>query len=119
MNPLTPYFGIPPSGHFLRGSIGKLVYDDELYDRITRAAANVEDATRKIRPILDDVRVFSDKIARDPGQLGVRGALQRREGGYKTSTPLNPATHETSFEDDAYVEPSSEPTLQWSNGPGR
>ena len=31
-----------------------------------------------MKPILDDVRVFSDKIARDPRQLGLKGALDRR-----------------------------------------
>ena len=30
---------------------------------------------------LDDVRVFTDKIARDPRQLGVRGALGNRPTG--------------------------------------
>jgi hypothetical protein len=30
--------------------------------------------------IVDDVRVFTDKIARHPEQLGVRGAIDRRPG---------------------------------------
>jgi hypothetical protein len=30
------------------------------------------------------MRVFTDKIARDPSQLGVRGALDRRPSGLKT-----------------------------------
>jgi hypothetical protein len=36
--------------------------------------------TKELRPIVDDVRVFTDKIARHPEQLGVRGALDRRPG---------------------------------------
>ena len=39
-------------------------------------------ATAKVRPILDDVRIFSDKIARDPRQLGVKGALSKTPSGY-------------------------------------
>jgi hypothetical protein len=33
--------------------------------------------TTDLRPIINDMRVFSDKIARNPGELGVRGALRR------------------------------------------
>jgi phospholipid/cholesterol/gamma-HCH transport system substrate-binding protein len=76
------------------GSIGKLVYDDELYERLNRAAANVEDLTRRLGPILDDARVFSDKIARDPSQLGVRGALNRQPGGVKFGTGFDQLPHE-------------------------
>lgn len=63
------------------GSIGKLMNDPELYNRLNRVLANTEDATRRVRPILDDLRVFSDKLARDPRQLGVKGALDRRPSG--------------------------------------
>lgn len=71
------------------GSLGKLVYDSELHDRLNRAAANVEETTRRLRPIVNDVRVFTDKIARDPRQLGVKGALDRRPSGqgFKPSFP--------------------------------
>ncbi len=37
-------------------------------------------AQEQLKPILDDARVFSDKIARHPETLGVRGALQRNPG---------------------------------------
>ena len=47
---------------------------------VAQAAANVNNLTRELRPIVDDVRVFTDKIARHPEQLGVRGALDRRPG---------------------------------------
>ena len=45
-----------------------------------QAAQNVSKLTKDLRPIVDDVRVFTDKIARHPEQLGVRGALDRRPG---------------------------------------
>lgn len=63
------------------GTVRRLLEDDELYWNIRRTIENVEQATARIRPILDDVRVFSDKIARDPRQLGVRGAITTRPDG--------------------------------------
>ncbi|NDC64194.1 MAG: MCE family protein [Planctomycetia bacterium] len=62
------------------GTLGKLVRDPKVYDDLASAAANVNRITRELRPIVDDVRVFTDKIARHPEQLGVRGALDRRPG---------------------------------------
>ncbi|MBB3208787.1 hypothetical protein FHS27_004620 [Rhodopirellula rubra] len=63
------------------GTIKRLLEDDELYYEIRRTVENIEAATARVRPILDDVRVFTDKIARDPRQLGVRGALGKRPTG--------------------------------------
>jgi phospholipid/cholesterol/gamma-HCH transport system substrate-binding protein len=62
------------------GTLGRLVRDPRVYEDLAAAAANVKDISRELRPIVDDVRVFSDKIARHPEQLGVRGALDRRPG---------------------------------------
>ncbi len=67
-----------------RGTIGRLVNDDELYVSIAQVVANAEEVTRRLRPIVEDVRIFTDKIAREPSQLGVRGALDRRPSGLKT-----------------------------------
>lgn len=63
------------------GSLKRLLEDEDLYWQIRRITANVEEATARIRPIVDDVRIFTDKIARDPRQLGVRGALTKRPNG--------------------------------------
>lgn len=60
------------------GTVKRLLDDDSLYLEIRRTVQNIEMASARIRPIMDDVRVFSDKIARDPRQLGVRGALTKR-----------------------------------------
>jgi phospholipid/cholesterol/gamma-HCH transport system substrate-binding protein len=62
------------------GTLGKLVRDPRVYEDLAAAAANVKSLSRELRPIVDDIRVFSDKIARHPEQLGVRGALDRRPG---------------------------------------
>lgn len=66
------------------GTIGRLLDDDEIYERLARTIINVEDITRRIRPVIDNFTVASDKIARDPGILGVRGALDKRPVGQGT-----------------------------------
>jgi phospholipid/cholesterol/gamma-HCH transport system substrate-binding protein len=66
-----------------QGTLGKLVNDPKVYDELALAVSNVNHLTLELRPIVDDVRVFTDKIARHPEQLGVRGALDRRPAGIK------------------------------------
>jgi phospholipid/cholesterol/gamma-HCH transport system substrate-binding protein len=63
------------------GTLRKLIEDDEIYYQVKRTIGNVENASVRIRPILDDVRVFTDKLARDPRELGVKGALSSRPSG--------------------------------------
>lgn len=65
------------------GTLGKLLYDKELYNRINQSAENIELLTRRLRPIVEDARVFTDKIARDPGRIGVKGLLNRSQSGAK------------------------------------
>jgi phospholipid/cholesterol/gamma-HCH transport system substrate-binding protein len=62
------------------GTLGRLVRDPRVYEDLATAAANVKNLSSDLRPIVDDIRVFSDKIARHPESLGVRGALDRRPG---------------------------------------
>jgi len=62
------------------GTLGRLVRDPELYDNLNAAVSNLEDVSRRLRPVVENARVFSDKIARHPELLGVRGALQQSSG---------------------------------------
>ncbi|MBN2473534.1 MAG: MCE family protein [Pirellulales bacterium] len=62
------------------GSLGRFIHDPELYTHLNRAAKRIDDVSWRLEPIVDDVRVFTDKIARHPEMLGVRGALERRAG---------------------------------------
>ncbi len=62
------------------GTLGQLLNNPDLYQNLTKAAANVEQLTRELRPVVRDARAFSDKIARHPEVLGVRGAIQRSSG---------------------------------------
>jgi phospholipid/cholesterol/gamma-HCH transport system substrate-binding protein len=68
-----------------QGTLGKLMSDQELYNNLSAAVRNVECVTREIKPIISDVRVFTDRIARHPEVLGIRGAIQRSPG---TKWPL-------------------------------
>jgi phospholipid/cholesterol/gamma-HCH transport system substrate-binding protein len=63
------------------GTIARLIEDDQLYFDLVGTVRNVRQLTQRLQPIADDVRIFTDKIARDPSQLGVRGALQGRPVG--------------------------------------
>lgn len=63
-----------------RGTVGRLVRSPELYERLDRTLYDVNCLVRDARPIIDNARVFSDKIARHPESLGVRGVLERNPG---------------------------------------
>lgn len=65
------------------GTIGQLVHNPELYQKLNRAAHNIEQLSRQLEPIVNDARVAVDKVARNPRILGVQGALQRRTSGIK------------------------------------
>ena len=67
-----------------QGTLGMLAHDPDVYLKLNRTAGNLELASRRVDQIVDDVRVFTDKIARDPKQLGVAGALDKRTSGLKT-----------------------------------
>lgn len=57
------------------GSLGRLLNDPELYNSFNRAAKNIDELSEQLEPIIHDVRVFTDKIARHPELIGGRGAL--------------------------------------------
>lgn len=68
------------------GTIGQLIHNGEVYDNVNRLLINsnhlvlrLNDLTMRLRPILDDARVFLDKIAREPGRL-IGGAFNRGPG---------------------------------------
>lgn len=60
------------------GTIVKLLEDDDAYEAIMQTINNVKKESHKVGPLMDDARSFADAVARDPGLLGVRGALNRR-----------------------------------------
>jgi phospholipid/cholesterol/gamma-HCH transport system substrate-binding protein len=63
------------------GTIGRLIHDPAVYDNLNRLLCNsnqvvlqINQIALRLRPIVDDVRVFTDKIAREPGRI-VGGAV--------------------------------------------
>jgi len=56
------------------GTLGQLVKNPELYNNLSQAARNVNVLTRQLEPIVRDVRIFTDKVARHPGVI-VRDAV--------------------------------------------
>ena len=71
-----------------KGSLGQFVNNPELFERLNMAAENIESATRKVMPLMNDARVLMDKLARDPSQLGIRGAISRQPSGSGLKFPL-------------------------------
>ncbi len=62
------------------GSLNKIMSDPDFYQHLNQAISNVEHLTKELRPIVKDARVFTDKIARHPEMLGVRGVIERSNG---------------------------------------
>ncbi|MFT7642561.1 MAG: phospholipid/cholesterol/gamma-HCH transport system substrate-binding protein [Pirellulaceae bacterium] len=91
------------------GTIGLLIHDRELYDRLNSMASNLENATDQVQPIMDNFRIFSDKLARDPRQLGLKGMLDRQPQGFKpmlfNGRDLREKYGLSDYDDDYLVEP--------------
>ena len=61
------------------GTLGAMMNDRELYNRLNRAARNIDELTQKMIPIVDDARVISDRVARHPGVI-IRDAIKPGPG---------------------------------------
>ena len=70
------------------GSLGQLINDPTLYQRINTTTENIEDLSRQLKPVLRNVNLLTDQLARHPEKLGLRGALERSQG---TKWPSEPA----------------------------
>ncbi len=62
------------------GSLKRFAEDPQLYNNLNRSATSLSLLLRNLEPILADVRVFSDKVARHPELLGVGGAISGSSG---------------------------------------
>jgi phospholipid/cholesterol/gamma-HCH transport system substrate-binding protein len=63
------------------GTLGQLVRDRELYDKVKSTVTEIERVAKQVGPLMSDIRVFAKKLKEDPRQLGVKGALDRRPAG--------------------------------------
>jgi len=73
------------------GSLNQLASSPELYRNLNMSAASLSILLTNLQPIMKDMRVFSDKIARHPELLGVGGAM-RGSSGIKDA-PVQPASY--------------------------
>jgi phospholipid/cholesterol/gamma-HCH transport system substrate-binding protein len=67
------------------GTVTKLIESDQMYykvlktvDDIQASSRNIQSLTQRMQPIIGDIRVFSDKVSRDPGRV-LRDALRFRQ----------------------------------------
>lgn len=61
------------------GTLGRVLYDPQLYEHIDSAACNIEQLTKELKPIVRNVNVITDKVARHPGIL-LREAIKPNSG---------------------------------------
>jgi|HubBroStandDraft_6_1064221.scaffolds.fasta_scaffold98285_3 phospholipid/cholesterol/gamma-HCH transport system substrate-binding protein len=62
------------------GSIHKMATDPDLYVNLDRSAQSAALLLQNLQPIIRDLRVFSDKVARHPELIGVSGVLKGSSG---------------------------------------
>jgi len=62
------------------GTVRKLVEDPELYRNLNRSASSMAVLLKNVEPVMRDLRIFSDRIARHPELLGVSGAIKGSSG---------------------------------------
>jgi phospholipid/cholesterol/gamma-HCH transport system substrate-binding protein len=63
------------------GTLSRLLNDDTLYVEARETIHNINQASRLLTPILNDVRIATDKAATDPSQFGLKGLLDRTPKG--------------------------------------
>lgn len=65
-----------------QGTVAKLLDDDQLYNSLNETLWNVETLTRRLIPVVEDARVFTNKISRNPASLiDARGVITGRPNG--------------------------------------
>lgn len=62
------------------GTIQKLVNDPSIYQNLDDASFLLVKNLAELEKVMANLKVFSDKIARHPGELGVQGVLTRDKG---------------------------------------
>lgn len=73
------------------GSFKKLMTDPTVYRNLDRTAASMSVLLEHLKPVVADLQVFSDKIARHPELLGVRGVVKGSTGLKDEEQTVRPA----------------------------
>jgi phospholipid/cholesterol/gamma-HCH transport system substrate-binding protein len=68
-----------------QGTVGQLLNNPELYQQLNEAASNINDVSQRLKPIVEDVRILTDRVSRNPG-IVIRDAV-KPGAGTKWSTP--------------------------------
>lgn len=76
------------------GTFRSLASDPSLYRNLDRSAESLSLLLANLEPILRDMRIFSDRIARHPELMGLGGALAPSDG----TKGVQPASHEVQAE---------------------
>lgn len=74
------------------GSIQRLAQDPQLYRNLQLSSASLAALLSNLEPIMQDMRVFSDKVARHPELLGVSGYMKGSSGLKELPIEANRAT---------------------------
>lgn len=67
------------------GTIRRLLTDPAMYRNLNTTSASLAVLLENLKPVVADLRVFSDKVARHPELLGVRGIVRGSDGVKETS----------------------------------
>lgn len=71
-----------------KGTVHELLNNPELYQKLNHAVDNIDQITTELRPIVNNAKIFSDKVARDPARVvGLKSLIERRSSGTKLSVP--------------------------------
>jgi phospholipid/cholesterol/gamma-HCH transport system substrate-binding protein len=62
------------------GSLSLFVKDPQLYRNSVQATSEMALMMKNLGPLMEDLRIFSDKIARHPELLGVSGVIEPSSG---------------------------------------
>lgn len=71
------------------GSLRKIATDPELYRNLNRSAESLSILLNNLEPVVRDMHIFTDKVARHPELLGVSGAI-RGSSGLKEASESEP-----------------------------
>lgn len=88
------------------GSLRKLASDPELYRNLNRSAESLSILLNNLDPIVRDMQIFSDKIARHPELMGVSGAW-RGSSGLKEVEEAEPEPRRVRPDDPRRVTPAA------------
>lgn len=62
------------------GSLSLLAKDPKVYRNLEQTTASLALMMKNLGPLMEDLRIFSDKIARHPELLGIQGVIEPSSG---------------------------------------